>query len=89
MGQEVTARTHYRAKLRKRLMPVELDGPLPPRGTPILDGDNNSAGELCSGHGDRALAMVKLDHIKPPLATLPLFAGRTLVRVKRPDWMKL
>ena len=39
VGQELTARTKYRGLVRKRLMPVEIEGPLPAFGTEIvLDG---------------------------------------------------
>src|SRR6185437_12435236 len=35
MGQELTARTKYRALIRKRLVPVTIDGPMPAPGTPV------------------------------------------------------
>jgi folate-binding protein YgfZ len=38
MGQELTARTKYRALIKKRLLPVEIDGPAPAPGTPITAG---------------------------------------------------
>ena len=39
VGQELTARTHHRGKIRKRLMPVVIDGPLPEPGTAVMHGD--------------------------------------------------
>src|SRR5512134_314567 len=36
LGQELTARTRYRGLVKKRLLPVAVDGELPPPGTPIL-----------------------------------------------------
>ena len=46
IGQELTARTKYRALIKKRLMPVEVDGPLPPPGTAVMLGAE--AGEMRS-----------------------------------------
>jgi folate-binding protein YgfZ len=36
MGQELTARTKYRGLVKRRLVPVAVDGPLPAPGTPVL-----------------------------------------------------
>ena len=35
-GQELTARTKYRGLIKKRLMPVKIDGPVPHVGTPLV-----------------------------------------------------
>ena len=88
VGQEITARTHYRAKIRKRLIPVAVDGPLPPPGTPIADGADRPAGELRSGREDRALALLRLDRIGRAEPSDSLHAGRTRLTVARPDWMR-
>jgi hypothetical protein len=60
MGQELTARTKYRGLVKKRLVPVAVDGPLPPAGTPILR-EGREVGELRSGVAGRALALLRLD----------------------------
>ena len=60
MGQELTARTKYRALIRKRLFPVKVEGALPAPGAPVHLGDQE-VGELRSGVGDRALAMLRVD----------------------------
>ncbi len=39
MGQELTARTRYRGLVRKRLMPVTIEGPAPAFGAPLLLGE--------------------------------------------------
>ncbi|WP_448189854.1 CAF17-like 4Fe-4S cluster assembly/insertion protein YgfZ [Azospirillum sp. sgz301742] len=62
MGQELTARTRYRALIKKRLVPVELDGPLPAPGTPVCLGEKES-GEIRSGLQNRALAMLRLEDL--------------------------
>jgi len=89
IGQEITARTHYRAKIRKRLTPVAVDGPLPPPGTPITDGADQPAGELRSGREDRALAVLRLDRVAQAERGEPLHAGQTRLTIARPEWMRL
>ena len=84
IGQELTARTKYRGLIKKRLMPVAIDGPLPEPGTPILR-DGQEAGEIRSGRGDLALALVRLDALET--GTI-LSAGDATVRPHRPDWAK-
>ncbi len=59
MGQELTARTRYRGLVKRRLTPVAADGVAPEPGTPVtLDG--REVGEIRSGTGDRALAVLRL-----------------------------
>ena len=60
MGQELTARTKYRGLVKRRLFPVRVDGPLPAPGTAIQR-NGQEVGEIRSGSGDRALAMLRLD----------------------------
>src|SRR3546814_11867404 len=59
MGQELTARTKYRGLVKKRLMMVAADRPLPGPGTPILR-DGTVGGELGSGLDGRAIGRVRL-----------------------------
>ena len=60
MGQELTARTKYRGLIKRRLFPVKVEGALPAPGTPV-ERDGREVGEIRSGLGDRALAMLQLD----------------------------
>lgn len=83
MGQELTARTKYRALIKKRLVPVKVDGPLPAPGTPITR-NGEEVGELHSGADAVALAMIKLDAL-----TGPLVAGGAKLAPQPPKWMKL
>ncbi len=71
VGQEVTARMAHRGLVRRRLLPVRLDGPLPPPGTPVLRA-GREVGELRSGFEDRALALLRLEALDPgpPLEAL-------------------
>lgn len=82
MGQELTARTKYRALIKKRLMPVKVDGPLPAPGTPITR-NGEEVGELRSGSDGLALAMLKLDALAGPLV-----AGGAKLAPQPPKWMK-
>jgi folate-binding protein YgfZ len=83
MGQELTARTKYRALIKKRLVPVRVDGLLPPPGTPVVR-DGEEVGELRSGRDGVALAMLKLDALGGPLV-----AGDAKLTPQPPAWMKL
>jgi folate-binding protein YgfZ len=82
MGQELTARTKYRALIRKRLLPVKVEGPLPAPGTPIL-ASGEDVGELRSGADGMALALLKLDALNAPLS-----AGGAKLTPQKPDWVK-
>tara|TARA_R110002110_G_scaffold280497_3_gene495160 strand:+ start:11 stop:877 length:867 start_codon:yes stop_codon:yes gene_type:complete len=63
MGQELTARTKYRGLVKKRLLPVRIEGDLPEPGTPVMAGDRE-VGEIRSGRGDLAMALVQLDALE-------------------------
>lgn len=65
MGQELTARTRYRANIRKRLMTIRADAPLPPSGTPVMAGDQ-TAGEMKSSTNGIGLALLRLDSLPDP-----------------------
>lgn len=83
MGQELTARTRYRGLVKRRLVPVDAEGPLPPPGAPIL-ANGREAGAMRSGLGRRGLAMLRLDALEGALA-----AGEASLKPEIPAWMKL
>ncbi len=87
MGQELTARTKYRGLIKKRLMPVEIAGPLPEPGTPlILDGKD--VGEIRStaatDGGGLGLALVRLEVLEDGIPTLD--AAGAQVTPRKPGW---
>jgi folate-binding protein YgfZ len=86
MGQELTARTHYRGLIKKRLMPVQIEGPLPAPGTAVMFGDKN-VGEMRSGNAERGLALIRLEQFKDVSKNGEGFSaeGTTLHPVK-PGW---
>jgi folate-binding protein YgfZ len=85
MGQELTARTRYRGLLKRRLVPVAIEGAAPARGTPILAGDGAEAGEMRSSQGARGLALLRLEWLDKGVLT----AGGARLTPKPPSWMKL
>lgn len=85
MGQELTARTHYRALIRKRLVPVRIEGPAPAPGTPILAGDAE-VGVMRSAADDAGLALLKLEALS---ARPALTAGGARIEPRTPFWLKL
>ena len=82
IGQEVTARMKHRGRLRKRLLPAEVEGAAA-SGEPVLAPDGREAGELRSVHGCRALALLRLDHLGQDLR-----AGEATIRPSWPAWLK-
>ena len=88
IGQELTARTKYRALVKKRLLPVAVEGALPPPGTPVMLGDEE-AGELRSGRDGQALALLRLDAVEKAKAGVALTAGGARLTPRMPDWMKV
>ncbi len=84
VGQELTARTKYRALIRKRLMRVDVDGPLPAPGTPIMLGDRK-AGEMRSGRDGTAIALIRLERLEEAGGE-PLTAGEARITPVKPAW---
>ncbi|ONG44474.1 folate-binding protein YgfZ [Pseudoroseomonas deserti] len=85
MGQELTARTKYRGLLKKRLVPVAVEGPLPEPGTPVLR-DGAEVGEMRSGHAEGlGLALLRL----PLTPGEALSCGEATLRPRIPAWMRL
>ena len=85
MGQELTARTKYRGLLKRRLVPVAVEGPLPASGTPVLR-EGVEVGEMRSGHPDGlGLALLRL----PVKEGEPLTCGEAVLVPHIPGWMRL
>ena len=88
MGQELTARMKYRALVKKRLLPVTVEGDLPPAGTAVMLG-NEEAGEIRSGRDGRALALLRLDATEAAAKGAPLMADGARITPEQPGWMKI
>ena len=74
VGQEVTARMHHKATLKKRLVLVTVEGEAPP-GTQAVTGDGKPAGTLFSQAGGHGLAHLRLDRTEGALT-----AGAAVIR---------
>jgi folate-binding protein YgfZ len=85
MGQELTARTHYRALIKKRLVPVRVDGPAPSPGTPVMAG-GTEVGVMRSAHGAAGLALLKVETLG---GGAPLSAGQARIEPRKPFWLKI
>lgn len=83
MGQELTARTHYRGLLKRRLVPVGIEGPPPPVASAVY-GDGREVGTMRSSRGAVGLALLRLDALAAPLR-----CGEAHLEVRIPDWMRL
>ncbi len=82
MGQELTARTKYRGLVKRRLVPVRIDGTVPSAGTPILR-DGREVGTMRSANGQFGLAVLRLEALTSALSS----DGSTVTPVV-PAWMR-
>jgi len=85
IGQELTARTKYRGLIKKRLMPVKIDGPAPAPGT-VVTADGREVGEMRSSRDGVGLALLRLEALGKDSR---LTAGDAVVAPVTPDWMQL
>lgn len=72
VGQEVVSRVQHRGLARKRVAPVDIDGPAPPVGAEIFAGEI-AVGVMGSSAGATGLALLRLDKVDNARA-----AGRAL-----------
>ena len=85
VGQELTARTKYRALIKKRLVPVAIEGALPPPGTPVMLGAEET-GEMRSGRDGIGIALLRLEALGALSAEQPLTAGAARLTPLKPGW---
>jgi folate-binding protein YgfZ len=84
MGQELTARTKYRGLVKRRLVPVAIDGPLPAPGTSVRR-DGREVGTMRGGQGAAGLAVLRLDALESDA----LVCGQARLTPRVPAWMRL
>lgn len=88
VGQELTARTKYRGLIKKRLLPVSIDGPVPEPGSTITLGDQE-AGEMRSAADGMGLALLRLEFLdKLAKEGGALTAGAARLKPSRPAWVR-
>jgi folate-binding protein YgfZ len=83
MGQELTARTKYRGLVKRRLVPVSIDGSLPPLGAPVLR-DGAEVGTMRSGRDGVGLASLRIDALGGTLR-----CAEAILKPSVPSWMRL
>jgi folate-binding protein YgfZ len=81
MGQELTARTKYRGLVKKRLMPVSIEGAAPPTGTPLML-DGKEVGEMRSSCDGLGMALMRLDRIEDGGPELKLEADGATISLR-------
>lgn len=81
IGQETTSRMKRRGNIKSRMLPLAFDGPPPPFGAEVLNGDLR-AGEVLSGRDGAAMALLRLDRLDGMLTV-----NNRQVSVRRPGWM--
>lgn len=86
MGQELTARTKHRALIKKKLFAVTIEGPLPEPGT-VVTLDGREIGELRSGSGTTALALLRLEDVATAEQDgSPLVSAGSALSPRKPAW---
>jgi len=84
VGQELTARTKYRGLVKKRLLPVEIDGPRPPPNTPVMLA-GKEAGVMRTTVQGVGLALLRVEYLDAA-ATSALTAGEARLTPRKPAW---
>ncbi|HEV7998086.1 MAG TPA: folate-binding protein [Stellaceae bacterium] len=84
IGQELTARTKYRGLIKRRLVPVAIDGPTPEPGT-IVTAGGRDVGEMRSSRAGCGLALLRIDAL---LGSGRLMAGDAAIIPSAPGWMR-
>ncbi len=82
LGQELTARTKYRGLVKRRLVPVKIEGSAPASGSPVLK-DGKEVGEVRSTADGIGLALMRLEHLGGDGYT----AGEAKVVPVKPSWV--
>lgn len=87
VGQELTARMKHRATVRKRLLPLHVEGAPPAPGAAIQAG-SREVGTIRSVQDETALALIRLDALNEARAAgAPLMAGESRLAAEIPDWL--
>jgi folate-binding protein YgfZ len=84
IGQELTARTKYRGLVKRRLVPVAIDGPAPAPGT-IVTADGRDVGEMRSSNDEAGLALLRIEAVR---GNKRLIAGDAVILPRIASWMR-
>ena len=81
VGQEIVSRVEHRGTARKRVVPVDIDGPRPEIGAPVMAGDVE-IGAMGSAIPGRGLALLRTDKAQEAIADAKtLTAGGVPIRL--------
>ena len=81
-----TARTKHRGLIKKRLIPVTIEGPFPKADVPIML-DGAEAGRMRSSRDGIGLALMRMEYLKKADETgQPFTAGAAQLIPRKPDW---
>jgi folate-binding protein YgfZ len=87
MGQELTARMHYRGLAKKRMFPVTIDGAAPSLGS-LIQLNDEEIGEMRSSCDGLGIALL---NVEKTIAVLQqnqiLVSGDTKLKVFQPEWL--
>jgi len=62
IGQEVVSRMHRRGSIRKRMLPVRIEGGAPGFGASVTAG-GKTLGDIRTSHGETAIALLRIDRL--------------------------
>ena len=85
IGQELTARTKYRGLVKRRLMPVRIEGP-PPYPGAIVTANGREVGEMRSSRDGLGLALLRIEPVREGKT---LAADEATLVPVRPAWIRL
>jgi tRNA-modifying protein YgfZ len=88
MGQELTARTKYRGLVKRRLVPVRIDGTTPSPGSP-LSRDGREVGTMRSAISDDRVAKMGMALVRLEALDSALSSGDATVTPMLPGWLRL
>ena len=93
MGQELISRTKHVGQIRKRLLPVRIEGPVPSLDSDIMfEGEKilEKAGEMRSVDANIGLALLRLEYVQKSLETgQPLKGeGGAFLYPEVPGWLQ-
>lgn len=86
VGQELTARTHNRGTIKRRIYPVTIEGPAPAPGTALRHG-TSEVGEMRSSRDGHGIAHLRIDAAEMAIHEGASFtAGGAQVTPHKPVW---
>jgi folate-binding protein YgfZ len=90
MGQELTARMHYRGLAKKRLFPVHIESGEPLAPNMPIHFEGADIGDMRSRHEDAGLALLSIEATRRAIAEeTPMTCGETRLWPRWPDWMRI